>query len=168
MPSKGSSTSPERKSRKAKAGLADFRLDGKPRRAHELLDHFARGHDAGQMPGPQPHIHHRIVQRHEIGEANDVVVMAMREEDVDLVNCLPGTIASPACRTPEPASKINLCLPHWTSIHAVLPPYRLNSGPDTETLPRVPQNFTRNTSSFITALYTQFPVFQGIVTKLHS
>src|SRR6266508_6173168 len=49
---------------------------------------------------------------------------------------------SPSSRIPVPASKTRISLPHRTSTHDVLPPYRVVRGPGVAMEPRVPQKRT--------------------------
>src|SRR5262245_50053924 len=49
----------------------------------------------------------------------------------------------PSERSPVPASKMSTRLPQRTSMHGVLPPYRIVDGPGHGILPRTPQNRTR-------------------------
>ena len=68
-----------------------------------------------------------------------------------------GQRSSPAGRNPEPASneKRVPAAAHFDAGGIAAIPQE--SGPDTGTLPRTPQNFTRKTSSFILPLQWRFP-----------
>ena len=66
--------------------LANIGLYRKPGRADELLDHLARAHLAVQMAGPDVDVDRRVVDRLEEGQADDVIVMAVAEEEIDIAD----------------------------------------------------------------------------------
>lgn len=70
------------------ACLTDAGANRKPRRPHEVVDHFRGGHLAVQMAGPEADRRAAAVDRLEIGQPDDVVVMGVGEEDVELGDTL--------------------------------------------------------------------------------
>ncbi len=68
--------------------LADVGLHREPWRADELLDHFARGHLAIEMAGPDAQIDRRIVDGLEERQPDDVVIVTVAEEQIDVANLL--------------------------------------------------------------------------------
>ncbi|MNS52803.1 hypothetical protein D3C72_855300 [compost metagenome] len=67
-------------------GTTDLQRHGEPGRAHEIPEHFPGRHGAGKVAGPDGDIIGAVIKGLEIGEADNVVVMAMREEQVDVGN----------------------------------------------------------------------------------
>ena len=69
-------------------GAANVERHRKPWRPHERFQHLARRHDAGQMPRPDGQLDVRPVERRKERHAQDVVVVAMGEEDVEIVDAV--------------------------------------------------------------------------------
>lgn len=87
--------------------LADVGLYGKPGRADELLDHFPRAHLAIEMAGPDVDVDRGVIDRLEEGQADDVVVMAVAEEQIDVADTVgeqrePGLAQAGACVEDHP------------------------------------------------------------------
>ena len=68
------------------AGPAHFHCDRKPGRAHELAHHLQRGHAAREVTRPCRDAYARIVERKKERQPDDVVVVAVGEEQVELVH----------------------------------------------------------------------------------